>query len=142
MSLIRVYSSDQAKIDEAVERLRTLGVELLTSEGAEPEELVLFYLSRMNNKLDNLGQLRHLVKVERHLSEMKYSLKALSDVAKVQQQAHEARVDLRRTYYNARASNVGCDPVAMGVMAKGTIDYLTFEEIDGIIDAINKIVNT
>lgn len=68
---IRVQSSNEDTIAKALDVLRPLGVELLTSETIDEEELILFYLSRMNNKLDNLGQLRHLVKLERVLSEHK-----------------------------------------------------------------------
>jgi len=82
MGLIRVHSSDEEKISEALDRLRPLGVELLTSETEEPEELILFYLSRMNNKLDNLGQLRHLVKIEKHLLEIKQAQRDQGQLAK------------------------------------------------------------
>jgi hypothetical protein len=82
MGLIRVHSSDEEKIAEALDRLRPLGVELLTSETEEPEELILFYMSRMNNKLDNLGQLRHLVKIEKHLLEIKQAQRDQGQLAK------------------------------------------------------------
>jgi hypothetical protein len=63
--ILRVLSDDQQKMAEALELLRPLGVEVTTAERPSFGELVSFYLARMNTKLDNLGQLRHLFQLNK-----------------------------------------------------------------------------
>ena len=61
---IRVQTASEEKFQEALEALKPLGVEVVTGT-EEPLVTALFYLSRLNTKLDNLGQLGHLNKFVR-----------------------------------------------------------------------------
>lgn len=60
---IQVLPQDEDKFQEVLEALKPLGVEVVTGTD-EPLVTALFYLARMNSKLDNMGQLKHLHKMQ------------------------------------------------------------------------------
>ena len=63
---IRIQAPTEEKFQEVLEALRPIGVEVITGED-NPLVTALFYLARINSKLDNLGQLRHLHKLIQHV---------------------------------------------------------------------------
>ena len=54
-------------ISSILERLEGSGAEVVSGED-DPQIASLFYIARINSKLDNLGQLRHLYRTEKHLN--------------------------------------------------------------------------
>lgn len=126
---MRLGITDPELFEEAKEFFKGKGVDLLTSESLAPSELVLFYLSRMNSKLDNLGQLRHLVKVEKHLSTVaNFSLLA-STWYKYEIDAMGARMMISKAYYKQKCEEAGETPIPPHVAS-----WLTIAEIDDIFN--------
>ncbi len=66
--IIRVQSHDEVQDRAVLDALRPLGVEVVTGE-ENPLVTALFYVARMNTKLDNLGQLKYLYKVHQTFQE-------------------------------------------------------------------------
>jgi len=66
--IIRVQSQDEETDKKVLDALRPLGVEVVTGE-ENPLVAALFYVARMNTKLDNLGQLKYLYKVHQTFQE-------------------------------------------------------------------------
>lgn len=75
--ILRVQSDDDALIQEILDRVKPLGVEVVVDDG-DPLEETLFIASRAAKKLDNLGQLRHLHKIEQYLNDIRYSLVSIA----------------------------------------------------------------
>jgi hypothetical protein len=83
---VRVKTDTDEKAAAVLEALDGLGVEVITGEDS-PFVNALFYVARINSKLDNIGQLRHLNEIKkslRDLSEKRLNLypieKALRDL--------------------------------------------------------------
>jgi len=72
---IHVRTPNEETYAKVVEVLEPLGVEIVAGE-TDPLVMALFYLSRINVKLDNLGQLRHLYKIVQAATVMKVAAEA------------------------------------------------------------------
>jgi hypothetical protein len=122
MGLLRIFSNDPDRIQDALDSLKGVDVDVLTSETEEPAELVLFYLSRMNKKLDNLGQLKHLVKLERTVGELSKTVGAMHerDTKEI-----GANYRLNRRLYERLIEISDFDPK----MDKYDLAYLTMDQI-------------
>ena len=84
ITTVYVRTGDVASI---LDRLEGSGADVVTGED-NPEVAALFYIARINSKLDNLGQLRHLYRLEKDLDRIADALeeKRKQDFLKSMQQ--------------------------------------------------------
>lgn len=106
--IVRVRAQDE-KLNEVIDVLRPLGVEVTTGEES-PLESALFYISRMNSKLDNLGQLRHLHKFLLQVTDIKQNLKTISLYFYEKNEEQHAQYRLRELLYAQLVERTGKKP--------------------------------
>ena len=125
MTVVRVLTTDPEKVDALKDFVRQEGIELLTSETESPSELVLFYLSRMNSKFDNLGQLKHLFKIERYLSALRITAEKKARMLDIEQKMFQTNWKINRQLYNTYIERSGHDPH----LTNEDLAYLTMDDI-------------
>jgi hypothetical protein len=134
---IRIQAPTEEKFQEVLEAIRPIGVEVITGDD-NPLVTALFYLSRINSKLDNLGQLRHLHKVLGHLGSIAQKAEAFDKREQIRYNAHYKYNDW---LYNRLAEKTGKDPIrdAVGLdrarLAFGDgFGFLTSDEIRAMFE--------
>ena len=129
---IRIQPVSDEQFQEILDKLRPMGVELVTGE-RDVFEATLFYIARMNSKLDNLGQLRHLQKGLQALD------KACDHVVDYMNNHQAAQEAYKVLLYKKLCDDNGFDPLSVGDsiwrgMLKRHIVYLTDEQIRSMFE--------
>ena len=124
---IHVRTPSDQTYQKVVDALEPLGVEIVAGE-TDPLVMAIFYLSRMNTKLDNLGQLKHLYKLLQAANTMRLA-------AETQQMYYKQLLAERQTRQNASVMYAHDRLVKTGLVKSEDINwtliaYLSFEEID------------
>jgi hypothetical protein len=127
---IRIQPTDDTQFQEILEILRPMGVDLVTGE-RDVLEATLFYIARMNSKLDNLGQLRHL---QKGLQALDKACDRVVTHIDNQQQAQEA---YKLNLYKNLCDQYKDDPIKSGwtpTILKRHIPYLTDDQIRSLFE--------
>lgn len=126
--IVRIEANEPEKVQSILNAVRELGVDVLVDSG-NPEEELLFMLSRLSKKLDNLGQLRHLNKITGYTREI--AERATNGSAYIARR-HDFETQRNIAYLkaaNARRIKNGYKPVT----APEFLDVMTTAEIDQYI---------
>lgn len=126
MSLL-VRTDTLEKQQEAVEALRGIGVEVINADDENPINDVLFYLSRINSKLDNLGQLKHLYELTSIIRTILSRPSHRESINELMSQ--ETQENFSVTYYNNMGRKHNLWPLDTATH-KMSAKYLTKEQID------------
>jgi hypothetical protein len=116
--IVRVHELDEEKQRQVLAALSNLGLYVTTGEESL-EESELLYTARINSKLDNLGQLKHLFKSSNEMRKLSDSLTTYYDDL---WQERMYRQSLLRRF----ASNLAAE---YGFLLTLTPEYMTKEEI-------------
>jgi hypothetical protein len=122
---IHVRTPNEDVYESVVDALKDVGVEIVAGE-TDPLVMGLFYLSRMNTKLDNLGQLRHLHKLVQVATAMKQSADLTAKLNGDILRERTTRQWAALKYYDGAKKTFGVDPE----IDLDLVKYLSFEEID------------
>lgn len=120
---IHVRTPSDEVYQKVVDALSPLGVEIVAGE-TDPLVMAIFYLSRMNTKLDNLGQLRHLHKVQQAIA----AISAKVPVKNIFEE--QAQIKFKRLLYHHLEKIHGFTPSLSITEAI----YLTDEQITALFE--------
>jgi len=123
---IRVYAPTPEKEQEVLDALQGRGVEVVTGEKS-PLVAMLFYFARMNTKLDNLGQLRHLYKLLDHSGTLAMAAKSYMERADHERLEERYQSQRNLALWRDLTENAG---YAHGELPyPSSIDFMTVDEI-------------
>lgn len=126
--IVRVHELDDTKLSQVLDALQNLGVNVTTGEESV-EESELFYTARINSKLDNLGQLRHLFKSAEQIRSLSDLLKPFGNYFSDLLREREHRQLAARRYYNRMSAAYSTTPVS-----DTPIEYLSHQEIFALFE--------
>jgi hypothetical protein len=130
---IRINTSNE-KMQQALELLKPLGVEVITGEGSVLDD-ALFYIARINSKLDNLGQLRHLHKILGEALEFTRQMKPLTEYTTDMLKERRYHQHAREDYYKQLKEKYGAPLDVDGTPLEfdhGFITYGTYDLIHAL----------
>jgi hypothetical protein len=127
---IRIQAPSEEKFQEVLEALRPIGVEVITGDD-NPLVTALFYLARINSKLDNLGQLRHLHKTLQHVSSI---ASRIDDWGKINRAKHETKLLYNAWLYRKLVDATGQDPVKSILGLNSSLAHLTSDELRAMFE--------
>jgi hypothetical protein len=109
-SYIHVNAETDEQVSDVLERLRGSGVEVVHTGEDNPIYDALFYVARINSKLDNLGQLRHLHKIQTSLQKIEEAQRQVGTYYHTLNVEKSYEQDERRKYYMELARTLGVKP--------------------------------
>lgn len=103
---VHFRTESEEKLKEALAALEQYRVEMIAGED-DPFIDALFYLSRISTKLDNLGQLRHVYKLEQRMMELNRDLKPISAYYSILLEEKLFERHLRELYFKKCVEDYG-----------------------------------
>lgn len=129
---IHIQPTDDDQFQKILDTLRPLGVELVTGE-ADPFIAALFYVARMNTKLDNLGQLRHLHKGMQGIDKI---TGLVVEYAEREKKRHTVQTTYNVLLFHSLCKKYGKNPLeddkGRTVLMTTDLGYLTADQIEAL----------